>query len=238
MNTDIIYQDQNIQGISAADTRDKHAFVCLNLDASSSTEAFINQINQAAHEMIDMLRKEDVPAILSAVAFHKSEAEIIMPPTTVQEAEFTDLAACGVTPLGDATELVLALNGTVKAGLNKNGIQYYRPIVVTISDGVPTDEMGSPLSTEKQQEIIDAIQKESRKKDILSITFSVGDNPGREFLRDFATTENGVTYAFDLDPENFSKAFQWLSCSVRNVTTGKGLLPGDPSVMPFNVDMG
>ncbi len=103
----------------------------------------ITLLNQAVRKMLDSFRKEarrEVGFMVSVITFG-SRASVHTPPTDVATLEWKDFDAEGETALGAALDLA-------KAMLEDKSVvpsRAYRPTVVLVSDGEPTDDWEEPM---------------------------------------------------------------------------------------------
>lgn len=100
-------------------------------------------MNHAVSKMLDSFRKEarrEVGFMLSVITFG-SQASIHTPPTDVASIEWRDMEGEGETALGAALRLAK------KMVEDKNVIpsRAYRPNIVLVSDGAPTDDWTGPM---------------------------------------------------------------------------------------------
>ena len=100
-------------------------------------------MNQAVSKMLDSFRKEvrrEVGFMLSIITFG-SQASVHTPPTDVTALEWKNFEAEGETALG------AALNLSKKMIEDKSIIpsRAYRPTIVLVSDGEPTDDWEEPM---------------------------------------------------------------------------------------------
>lgn len=103
----------------------------------------ITLLNQAVQKMLESFRKEarrEVGFSVSIITFG-SRASIHTPMTDVASLEWKDLEAEGETPLGSALSIAKQMveDKTVVPS------RAYRPTVVLVSDGEPTDNWKEPM---------------------------------------------------------------------------------------------
>jgi len=121
--------------------------VIILADASGSMHADnnIGVLNNSIREMIDSLKDEQslrAEVYISVIVFGAHESKIHLPFTKASEIEWSDVAASGRTPMGDAFVKVQNL-------IEDKSIvpsRAYAPTIVLLSDGRPTDEWEDPLS--------------------------------------------------------------------------------------------
>ena len=103
----------------------------------------ITILNQAVQKMLDSFRKEarrEVGFMVSIITFG-SRASVHTPPIDVASLEWKDFDAEGETALGDA----LNLAKTMIEDKSVIPSRAFRPTVVLVSDGEPTDDWEGPM---------------------------------------------------------------------------------------------
>ncbi|WP_158621013.1 vWA domain-containing protein [Candidatus Kurthia intestinigallinarum] len=115
--------------------------VILLLDTSGSMYGeSIDTLNVAVKRMIESFKKEESTQaeIYTSVITFGGRANVYLPFTKAQDIEWVNLEANGGTPFGGALrlckELIMNLNSVELGG------KPYKPTIVLVSDGNPTDE--------------------------------------------------------------------------------------------------
>ena len=118
--------------------------VCLLLDVSSSMSgAKIDSLNQAVSEMLESFAAEEkmeTELLVSVITFG-NQVELSVPFTKASEIQWKNLPAGGMTPMGTALEMAKAMI----EDKDTTPSRAYRPTIVLITDGQPTDKWEQPL---------------------------------------------------------------------------------------------
>lgn len=118
--------------------------VFLLLDVSGSMAGRkIATLNQAAKEMLGTFAKEDETQsqIQMSIITFGGKARLHAPPTPSSQIEWTELIADGGTPMGAAITMAKGMVEDKEATPSRA----YRPTVILVSDGQPTDDWREPL---------------------------------------------------------------------------------------------
>ena len=157
-------------------------------------------------------------------ARYSAEINIVTFGPVQQEADFQTvdarpnppiLRASGSTPMGEAVKLSLDTLEARKKKYQDNGVDYYQPWLVLMSDGAPCGGSMSLLD-EQIQRIVQLV--ETRKLTVLAI--GVGDHADMAMLSRFSPKRS----ALKLQGLSFPQFFEWLSKSVSRVSQST---PGD-----------
>ena len=128
--------------------------------------------------------------------------------TTIDRFEPPQLIADGGTPIGEAIEYALDRLEDRKDSYKENGIQYYRPWIFLITDGAPTD------SWDMAAQRLGAAEARRRL-----LFFSVAvEGANMKTLSQIASPERPPV---KLNGLNFGDLFEWLSTSMKRVSTSK-----------------
>lgn len=214
----------DFEDVSFAENQDPRCPVVLVLDCSSSMiesrpgqqmspmqalDAGLDVLVSELHK--DPLAKRRVE--VSVVAFGSN----VNPATefaTVENLVLPGLEPMGVTSMGAAVNEAMDAIENRKHMYKANGIKYYRPWVLLISDGLPTDNIDSAVSRVRAAE---------EKKSIAF--FAVGvDGADTDILGKFSNRG-----ALSLQGMRFNELFQWLSASQASVSASQ---PGDAVPLP------
>lgn len=114
-----------------------------DVSGSMSSDGKIQALNHAVREMIEAFQDEsDLRAeIHVSVVTFGGESRVHLPLGPARSASWSDLGASGGTPMGAAFDLVRQLVED-KAVVPSRA---YRPTIVLVSDGQPTDAWQQPL---------------------------------------------------------------------------------------------
>ena len=127
------------------------------------------------------------------------------------------LKAAGVTLMAEALELAMQIVAARKAELRQLGLQYYRPQICLVTDGLPTDATGHP--TEAWRRVVPVLTAEQQNKRFRLYAIGVGGitDRGEEVLRAFAPAFNARLQGFP-----FRELLQMMSASANAEQKGAG----------------
>lgn len=131
-----------MSGISSFQNQQaEHLPVILLLDTSWSMNGEkIDELNKAVEEMLEELRKSNTPnrkIDVAVITFGCNGAKLHLDLTCVNDiAKSPFFKADGMTPMGEALKIAKSMI----EDRNKIPSHYYRPLVVLLSDGMPTDD--------------------------------------------------------------------------------------------------
>lgn len=189
--------------------------VCLLLDISGSMSGDpIRNLNEGVSKLKDALLLDD-QAKKTIELFVVTFGGVITPYPFCTPEDFKPPSydARGDTPMGEAILLGLDLIAQRKEQYKAQGIHYYRPWVVVITDGEPTD-----VDNPEWREVVGKIRKAEKDKKILAWAFGVpGSNLDRlnELL---SHQEPDKRKLYQLDGFDFKNLFLWLSASLGTVS--------------------
>lgn len=180
--------------------------VFLLLDASGSMheEQKIKTLNAAVHEMLQSLADEEqgrAAIVVGAVAFGGT-ARVHLPFMPVNDAikSWQPLSADGNTPMGEVFRRCVATLEDRQLVPSRS----YRPTLVLVSDGKPTDEWQSPLAN---------LLASPRAGKAMRLAMAIGSDADESMLARFVNnTEYPVFHAHDA--RGIRKFFRWVTMSI------------------------
>lgn len=158
------------------------------------------------------------------IAF-SDEAKVVHPFSSIEEMPDLDLKAGGWTSMGAAIDLGIQQIEERKAFYRDEGVDYYRPFLVLLTDGGPTDLKGEARFAACAQKL----QQGARDKKFIPLLFGTG-NANFTKLKALAG-ETGVVAG--VDGARFGEFFTWLSKSVsglKDSRPGETVAFQDPTV--------
>ncbi len=201
--------------------------IILLLDTSGSMYGDkIRSLNDAVRKMLGTFTKEESRAnqfLVSIITFGGT-ASLAYSPTAASELTYTNLSADGGTPLGAAIDVAKSLI----EDREQTPSRAYRPLVVLVSDGVPTDSWESEL---------DYFIQDGRSAKCDRMALGIGQEayggPGRATLERFiAGTGHQVFEANDAgEIHNFFK-FVTMSVVSRSLSQNPNDVPKDSTLHP------
>ena len=215
-----------IYDTSTLDSTNPHArlAICLCLDTSGSMQGHpINELNAGLRLYYETLlsntdsrRAADIAIVsfgFSGVQCLQNFCDISITPTP------PSLRADGMTPMGEAVNLALDMIENRRQEYKRDGMQYYHPWLILMSDGEPN---GSEAEFERAA---------SRATDLVNrdklFVFPIGI--GREAdMRKLERFSPKIPPA-PLVGMNFKGFFEWLSISIQRISVSK---PGEPVGFP------
>jgi len=211
--------------ITLAENADPRCPVVLVLDSSSSmnevlpgeSESALNALNSGLDTLVSELNKDPLARrrVEISVVSYGSNVTPATPFTTVDKLVLPTLVPSGTTSMGAAVNVALDALEARKKEYKAAGIEYYRPWVLLITDGLPTDDTSEAVARVKEAE--------SAKR--LSF-FAVGvEGADMERLGEFSD----VRAPLKLKGVKFDELFVWLSASQSAVSAST---PGDKVSLP------
>jgi len=191
--------------------------VILMLDVSGSMDGEpIGTLNMSVGKMLESFSKDEsvVAEIKVAVVTFGGDAKLLHPLTKASELRWTDMHAMGGTPLGAAISIVQALVED-KEQIPSNA---YRPAIVLVSDGAPTDSWESNFSA-----FLSAPRASKCHRLALGVNMTEG-TPGYNVLAKFVSEGEKV---FLGDAKEIVKFFKYVTMSVGTRTKS-----ANPNVVP------
>ena len=184
--------------------------VVLLLDVSSSMGGeSIKNLNIAVKEMISdfaSAEKNEVEILVSIITFG---AKVLLhtPYTSAKDIEWQDLTVSGSTPMGTAFSMAKAMIEDKETTPSRA----YRPTIVLVSDGEPTDSWQQPLR---------ALVNDGRSNKCDRMAMAIGGAASNTVLNEFISgTENKVFTA--QDASQIQEFFKFVTMSVTTRTNSQ-----------------
>lgn len=203
--------------------------VVLLLDVSGSMQGEkIQNLNQAVRDMWDTFRETENAEneIHVAIITFGAEVKLHQALASASDIAWHDLSASGGTPLGTAIKMA-------KAMIEDKGVvpsRAYRPTVVLVSDGQPTDSWEQPLN--------DFI-KDGRSSKCDRMAMAIGVNADEGVLGKFIEgTKNPLFYAKNAKQLRDVFKFITMSVTIRTQSKNPNILPEPSSIQvkPSTID--
>lgn len=166
----------SLKKFAVAAPRPLPVIVLADVSGSMSENGKIEALNAAIKEMVATFSKEARlrAEIQVGLITFGGKAQMHLPLVPVQNvAGFTDLKAEGVTPMGAAFDLARQL----LEDKDRIPSRAYRPVMILLSDGQPTDDWEEPFKALCHSE---RAQKASR------LAMAIGPDADEAMLKDFA----------------------------------------------------
>lgn len=184
--------------------------VVLLLDVSGSMGGEkINTLNAAVKEMISDFanaEKNEIEILVSIITFG-SNVSLHTPYTSAKDIEWKDLQVSGATPMGTAFSMAKAMLEDKEVTPSRA----YRPTIVLVSDGQPTDDWQQPLRS---------LVNEGRSQKCDRMAMAIGSEVSNIVLNEFVSgTENKVFTA--QDASQIQEFFQFVTMSVTTRTNSQ-----------------
>ena len=173
-----------------------------DVSGSMAADGKIDALNAAVSEMIAAFAEEDdarAEIHVAAITFGGSAA-LHTPLTPSAEMAWQPMRASGGTPLGSAFDIATDLveDREVVPG------RAYRPTLVLVSDGLPTDEWRGPL---------ERLLRSERASKAQRFTLGIGADADHDVLRAFLADPEGRVFDAH-EAREIRKFFQWVTMSV------------------------
>ena len=205
-----------------AENPEQRVPVVLLIDKSGSMNGRpIEELNNGIKILWDEINKDTLAskrAEISVIEF--GPVQTVLEFATISKSFAPTFEASGVTPMGEAIVKGIASLQERKKQYSANGIAYYRPWLMLITDGAPTDDI---------EPAIEAIRR-GEQEGALSF-FAIGVQ-GAD-MQALNRLNSGKREALKLDGLNFKELFMWLSASVKSVSQSS---PGE--IVPLPSPMG
>jgi uncharacterized protein YegL len=186
----------------------------------------IGVLNEAVRRMLGTFTKESSHAneFLLAIVTFGGTAALKQAPVPASSFEYVDLTADGGTPLGAAIEVAKSLI----EDRERIPSRAYRPLVVLVSDGEPTDSWESKL---------DSFMQDGRSAKCDRMALGIGEEAtggrGRATLERFIEgTEHKVFEAKDAGEVHSFFKFVTMSVVSRSLSQNPNLVPPDSTLRP------
>jgi uncharacterized protein YegL len=203
--------------IEFADNPEPRCACVLLLDTSGSMNgAPIEELNRAMAEFKNALSKDAQASArveVAVVTFGEGGVAIVQDFVSAGDFQPPMLQAGGITPLGDGLNQALDLVADRKATYKANAVDYYRPWIILITDGAPTDDG-------VWQGAAARLKMEESRKGVLCWCFGV-DSAEASVLKQIAPER---AYLLREYTGSFGKIFRWVSSSMARVSQST---PGD-----------
>ena len=153
--------------------------VAIDKSGSMSRDGKIDALNLALRDFVNSIKNEDSPVEiqLALFSFGGNEAVCDLPLTPVDSVDENSLhyTAFGRTPMGGAFLRIKALIE------DKDQIpsRSYKPTIVLLSDGIPTDDYLAPMM---------ALLQEGRSSKAFRIAMALGDDADKDMLGKFVSS--------------------------------------------------
>ncbi len=197
------YPMPNLVEYSTTPPRILPVILLADVSGSMKVDGKIESLNSAIKQMLpDFAEESDnrVEIHVAVITFGNDKAELHLSLTPAKDVQWKQLCAQGRTPLGAALKLAKRVieDDSVIPGTA------YRPALILISDGIPTDEWKTPL-----KELL--MSNRASKADRFAM--AIGADADMNILNAFLDNNGQPVFKAD-EGSKIRRFFQWVTMSV------------------------
>ena len=222
-----------MKDFTIAKARPLPVIVLADASGSMSENGKIEALNHALKEMVKTFASESrvrAEIQVGLVTFGGHQAELFLPLAPAHQiTSMAPITATGVTPLGHALSLVTDLLEDRERIPSRS----YRPVLVLVSDGLPTDEWETALAR---------LEKSERGSKATRFAMVIGDDANEEVLARFANDREAPVFKTH-QARDIHRFFRAVAMSVASRTVGANpdqssglVLDGDPDDEALDLD--
>jgi len=152
--------------------------IAVDRSGSMGVDGKIEALNIALNDFVESLKEEDSAKAELHVALYSfggNNAQCDLPLTSIDQIDAPTYTAQGRTPMGESFKLLKELIENKELIPSRS----YKPTIVLLTDGLPTDEWQSPMN-----ELIN----EGRSSKAFRIAMAIGDDADKTMLSNFVST--------------------------------------------------
>jgi uncharacterized protein YegL len=189
-----------------------------DVSGSMSVNGKIETLNEAVTEMINTFAEEDdsrAEIHIAVITFGGESAQLHQPLQVASQTQWQSMQAAGRTPMGAAFQLAIEMIED-KAQIPSRA---YRPTIILVSDGIPTDDWKTPLAQ------LLASERASKAE---RFAMGIGDDADEVMLTKFLDNPEMTVFKAH-EARQIKRFFRWVTMSV---TTRTRSLNPNTVVMP------
>ncbi len=192
--------------------------LCLDISGSMQRDDAISALNEGVTAFYDAIKADEQARISCeiAVVTFNSEVTVAEDFSSVDSKSKVNFRAEGGTALAHAVERSLDLLEERKNDYKQNGVDYYQPWLVIVTDGKPGDKEDVPAAQERTRRLVE-------EKKLTLFPIAVGSDDNEEKYRQIMEVLNGFSTrkAKHLKDLKFHEFFEWLGKSVSTVSASQ-----------------
>ena len=186
--------------------------LCIDVSRSMSYHNGINYLKDGIKRFYQELKNDSAMAYSAEIAIvtFSSEVKVEENFEIVSDKSVPEFQTGGNTILGTGVLRALSLLDQRKEDYKRNGINYYQPWLLIMTDGSSYGESKTVL-----KEAQEAVKEREKSNKLVVIPIGVGENANFEELNSFSAIENR---AIHVNKTSFSKFFAFISRSVSEMS--------------------
>lgn len=187
--------------------------ICLVVDSSGSMmnkdgqdRAKIEELNDNIFSLVDYIKNDPKASRICdlAIISFGGSVDVVSGYSPIEDVDFRELKPQGRTPMGEAVEKAIELLTIRRTYYRNNNIEHYKPILLLMSDGNPTDDY-HPAAVELSRMV--------NNRELKVFPVGIGDTFDHSILSEFSPQINPKKIS---DAAEFSQLFRLLSSSSSN----------------------
>lgn len=182
--------------------------VVLIIDTSDSTQGTVmNLLVQSLRSFQEQIQSDALAALRIEIAIITFGPDVHLAQEFVTADEFSlpAFSASGPRPMGEAVDMAIDMIKVRKTQYRAAGMPYYRPWILLLSNGAPTDD--TKLAAER-------VKAAEARRELSFLAVTMTDEANLQALENFSDRRAPLS----LRHTDFSSFFQWLSVSFAYVT--------------------
>jgi uncharacterized protein YegL len=220
---------KQLRGFTAPLARPLPVLLLADVSGSMGDDGKIDALNRAMEDMLGSFRREDdrrTEIQVGVITFGAGGARLHQPLARASRIQWQPMTPAGTTPLAAALDLTVQIIEDPQQVPERG----YRPTLVLVSDGQPTDEKGH--ATDDWKPALGRLLASARGKQAYRFAMAIGADADEEMLGAFIAPDKRLFRAHDA--RQIEEFFQHVTVGV--TLRSRSNNPNDPpSIPPMNL---